>query len=273
MQKLENECLVRLHEVIDTEGHDKLIMALDYCQKGEIMNFDEDTRQFSPCFEDVNEFSEVEIQKIMRDCIVGLDYLHSKEILHRDIKPANILLDGFGVAKLADFGSAEMFNPPGSDILRNNAGTYHFFAPELCNPNINEYSGKAADIWALGACLYCMVFNKVPFDNDSELDLFKMIMEDELKTDSRDISDGLRTLLLGMLTKDPKQRLNMDQLKKNKWINQGYNSLLSDKGANMLANLTQEELKQKGIDVQTVLMAQKIAAKMTENTENNMKDP
>ena len=31
MEKLENECLVRLHEVIDEEGNDKLIMALDYC--------------------------------------------------------------------------------------------------------------------------------------------------------------------------------------------------------------------------------------------------
>ena len=175
MEKLENECLVRMHEVIDMEGHDKLILALDYCQKGEIMNFDEETRLFSPCFEDVKEFSEVEIQKIMRDCIVGLDYLHSKEILHRDIKPANILLDGYGVAKIADFGSAEIFNPPGSDILHNNAGTYHFFAPELCDPSVNEYSGRAADIWALGVTLYCMTFNKVPFDSDAELELFKII--------------------------------------------------------------------------------------------------
>ena len=31
MEKLENECLVRMHEVIDMEGHDKLILALDYC--------------------------------------------------------------------------------------------------------------------------------------------------------------------------------------------------------------------------------------------------
>ena len=53
-----------------------------------------------------------------------------------------------------------------------------------------------------------------------------------------------------MLTKDPKKRINMEQLKKNKWVNQGYNSNLNDKGANMLANLTQEELKQKGINVQ-----------------------
>ena len=44
MEKLENECLVRLHEVIDEEGNDKLIMALDYCQKGEIMSWNEELR-------------------------------------------------------------------------------------------------------------------------------------------------------------------------------------------------------------------------------------
>ena len=46
MEKLENENCVRLHEVIDMEGHDKLIMVLDYCAKGEIMSWDDETRQF-----------------------------------------------------------------------------------------------------------------------------------------------------------------------------------------------------------------------------------
>ena len=61
MEKLENENCVRLHEVIDMEGHDKLIMALDYCAKGEIMSWDEESRAFAPCFDDVDTFSEVEI--------------------------------------------------------------------------------------------------------------------------------------------------------------------------------------------------------------------
>jgi len=29
---------------------------------------------------------------IFRDCILGLTYLHNKNIAHRDIKPANIML-------------------------------------------------------------------------------------------------------------------------------------------------------------------------------------
>lgn len=62
MKELDHICLIRLHEVIDEANGDKLCMSkktfrllqpfivIDYAKYGQIMNWDQDTLKFSPCF-------------------------------------------------------------------------------------------------------------------------------------------------------------------------------------------------------------------------------
>ena len=83
--------------------------------------------------------------KIIKDVLQALKYLHSERlIVHRDIKPQNILLcrenDQQMVAKLCDFGVSEMLSSP-DELLTKSAGTFHFFAPEACDPDITEHNG------------------------------------------------------------------------------------------------------------------------------------
>lgn len=111
----------------------------------------------------------------------GLQFCHENGVLHRDIKPQNIIFGARHFAKLIDFGvSLVMDDPNGSDICKQTEGTYHFMAPEACDPDINEFSGKAADVWALGVTLYTLLFNKCPFWGATDYQLMESIRNNDL---------------------------------------------------------------------------------------------
>lgn len=87
--------------------------------------------------------------------LLGLEYLHSKNIIHRDIKPANILLvsdnKGDSRVKLADFGLSKLVTE--SKLALTKCGTNKFMAPEVVSSDRKSYSSQI-DVWSLGITLF-----------------------------------------------------------------------------------------------------------------------
>lgn len=50
------------------------------------------------------------VQFVAACTVLGLEYLHSQNILYRDLKTENILVFKNGYAKLSDFGLAKLVN-------------------------------------------------------------------------------------------------------------------------------------------------------------------
>ena len=102
---------------------------------------------------------------IMRQVCRGLAVAHDETppIIHRDIKPHNILVgyeaDGLR-ARVSDFGLAKKVNP--LTLMATAAGTLVFKPPETFSKT--KADSCAADVWALGATLYLLLTDRLPFE-------------------------------------------------------------------------------------------------------------
>ncbi|VEU22354.1 DEKNAAC103663 [Brettanomyces naardenensis] len=187
-----------------------------------------------------------QIKCIIRQSLQGIDYVHSQHYLHRDIKTANILLDFFGVVKLADFGLARVYHgplpmtpnsPPGGGWYEYTGlvVTRWYRPPELLLGE-RKYT-TAVDMWGMGCVLGEMYKRKPILEGESDLDqadrIFRLVgspteetfpnyeqtnrnnvnvkvnYDRTLEKEYSDIMDeGAIELLSGLLTLDPQRRFN-----------------------------------------------------------------
>ena len=48
--------------------------------------------------------TELQAKFYFLEILIGLDYIHQKNIIYRDLKPENLLIAGDGHIKIADYG-------------------------------------------------------------------------------------------------------------------------------------------------------------------------
>ncbi len=77
---------------------------------------------------------------------LGLEYIHSKNLIHRDIKPENVLISvdsaGLVTMKWADFGFSRVVNERGTFTQSKIKGTDKWYAPELLKSLESDKLGR-----------------------------------------------------------------------------------------------------------------------------------
>ena len=135
------------------------------------------------------------------EIILGIEFLHSNNVIYRDLKPENILMDSEGHIKLSDFGLSKLLESP-KDKAYTLCGTLQYLAPEIIK---NKGYDKSVDWWSLGCVYYEMLTGKMPFKVKGNL-INQNIFEEKINFD--DISNPILVNLISqLLSVNPKKRL------------------------------------------------------------------
>ena len=157
------------------------------------------------------------VRSFVRQILIGLSYLHNRDIIHRDIKGANILVDNKGTIKISDFGISKKLEA--SNILsgaNNNKhrpslqGSVFWMAPEVVKQT--SYTRKA-DIWSLGCLVVEMMTGTHPFPDCSQLQaIFKIGGGRASPTVPETASDEAKAFLAQTFELDHNRRPSADEL-------------------------------------------------------------
>jgi len=199
LQRIKHPFIVNLNYAFQTK--DKLYMILDYVNGGELFWHLKKEGNFT---EERSKFYAAEIAS-------ALFHLHENGIIYRDLKPENLLLDSEGHIVITDFGLSKEIKDEETHTF---CGTPEYLAPEVLRGVGHSY---AVDWWSLGTLVYEMITGLPPFYSDDKSKMYTKILNDELIF-PHDMSDDACDLLLGLLEKDPENRMSPLEIQDHAWF-------------------------------------------------------
>eukprot|EP01135_Chromosphaera_perkinsii_P003815 Nk52_evm8s256 gene=Nk52_evmTU8s256 len=204
-----HENIVGLSEVYHKGSEWCIVM--EYCSRGDMVRLVETEEPISESFS----------QKLFKQLIEGVEYMHSRGVCHRDLKLENVLLDACGMVKISDFGTAEVFLGDGEDVyhFKDKTGTFAYMAPEVRDcPADGSYDGVKCDIWSCGIMLVTLLIGHCPWENAIDSDTIYWKHKQGHFVDSYTFGDSLKSFLQGVLDPDPKTRFTIEDIKKHEWF-------------------------------------------------------
>jgi len=148
----------------------------------------------------------VRVAAIGRRVLAALRAAHGHGVLHRDVKPHNVLIGDRGRVVLTDFGLATLDGDGSITRTGMVIGSPQYIAPERARDGV---STVAADLWSLGATLYAAVQGRSPYARSTPMATLTALAT--APPDPATRAGPLRPVLAGLLRRDPRRRLDVDE--------------------------------------------------------------
>mmetsp|Transcript_57401 Transcript_57401/g.134606 ORF Transcript_57401/g.134606 Transcript_57401/m.134606 type:complete len:730 (-) Transcript_57401:79-2268(-) len=161
---VDDHCVLRLYDYFYHKEH--LIIVTELLRDN-LYEFSKYNRECG----DEPYFTLGHLQKIAKQVLTALDYVHSLRLMHCDLKPENILIKSYSrcEVKVIDFGSSCFID----DHLSSYVQSRSYRAPEVM---LGLPYDQKIDLWSLGCILAELWTGYVLFQNDSVQSLLVRII-------------------------------------------------------------------------------------------------
>ena len=166
---LRHPYIIQLYGITDKEQSQKLAVITELAQKGSLFDYLHKNPKTK------NNLSLEFKNKITKQLICTMAYIHSRGYVHRDLKTQNILLDKNLDMKLCDFGLTKLKSELNSGSGQF-AGTPCYMAPELFD---RKFYDDKIDVFAFGTVLWEIYTQKIPYANCDAMEIKQKVTKGE----------------------------------------------------------------------------------------------
>ncbi|KOO32313.1 calcium-dependent protein [Chrysochromulina tobinii] len=215
MRRLDHPNIVRLFETYEDHKRGQIIMVLELCSGGELVNKLMEQPQN-------RGLSERDAAGLVTKMLSALLHCHQHDVVHRDIKLDNFVYESTAQdaeLKLIDFGLSHVAARGRGEVetMTGRVGTLSYMAPEVL---LRHPYTAACDMWSLGVVAFILLSGRRPFHCRDRQEKIQRILTTEPSfgtswaTTSAQAIDFVRRLLV----KEPELRMTAQEAMRHEWI-------------------------------------------------------
>ncbi|CAD8061374.1 unnamed protein product [Paramecium sonneborni] len=208
LKNINHENVIKIYELYEDDRN--LHIVIDLCEGGSL-------------FEKILEkyvLSAEEARQLFLQMIQSINICHKYALCHRDLRPESFLYierkaEDMRI-KAVDFGFQLLYvddyikKQNGIVVESSRSGKLYYTAPEIFEGRLTE----KCDIWAVGVIFHVLLTGELPFNGQTDADIYKQIQNYEITLKvEKPIADLLSKILI-----DPYKRISIFDILKHPWI-------------------------------------------------------